>query len=100
MLDRVNALMESEDTQNLIANNEKLITEAVQDTAEFNKLLKVFVLDHQEEFLGENTETTYKNIRIFSEVATAQFMTEVTNIYGNDLSDPIQEAQQTIGDYL
>lgn len=100
MLERINALMESEETQNLITNNENLIMEAVEDSAEFNKILKGFVLEHPEEFLGEDTEETYKNVRIFSEVATAQFMAEVTHLYGSNISDPIQEAQDKIEEYL
>jgi len=60
--------------------------------------LKNFTLEHPEEFLGENTEETYKNIRLFSEVATSQFMTELTHLCGSVIPEPLQEAK--VDDYL
>lgn len=102
MLEKINALMESEETKNLISENEELITEAIGEATEFSKVLKVFALEHPEEFLGENTEETYKNVRLFSEVATAQFMTEVTNVYGSVISEQQTQTIQESGidDYL
>lgn len=98
MFKRINALMESEETQKLIQENEQLITEATMSAHDFSKTLKYFVLEHPEEFLGENTEETYKNVRLFTEVATAQFMTEITSVLGAAISQPIQE--ESINDYL
>ncbi len=97
MLDRINTLMESEDTQKLLTENEQLLTEAVGDTVQFSNTLKAFVIKHPEEFLGENTEETYKNVRLFTEVATSQFLTEVTHVYGSQIPEPIQETQQQEG---
>ena len=100
MLDRIGALMESEEAQVLFANNEELITEATNEAAQFNTILKAFVIDHPEEFLAENLEETYKNIRVFSEVATSQYLCEITNLYGSNAVDPIQEQEEKIDDYL
>lgn len=100
MLDRINALLESEDAQILFENNQELITEAVEVASQFNGVLKSFVLEHPQEFLAENLEETYKNIRIFSEIATAQYLYEVSNFYGSNTVDPIQEQEEKINDYL
>ena len=98
MFEKINALMENEDTQKLISENEELIIEATEAANDFSKVLKQFTLEHPEEFIGENTEETYKNVRLFSEVATSQFMTEVTHLCGTMLPEPIQET--TVDDYL
>jgi len=99
MLDRINALMESEDTQKLLTENEQLLTEAVGETVQFSNTLKAFVIKHPDEFLGESTQETYKNIRLFSEVATSQFLTEVTHVYGSQIPVPVQEGD-ALNDYL
>ena len=100
MLEKVNALMESEETKKLISENEEIIVEAVEQANEFSKVLKSFALDHSEEFLGENIEETYKNVRLFSEVATAQFMTEITNLYGSVVTETEEVKESGIDEYL
>jgi len=41
---------------------------------EFPKTLKSFILANPSEFIGKNLDDTRKNIRVFTEVATAQFV--------------------------
>ena len=98
MLNRINALMENEETKTLLSNNESLLTEAVGETVQFSNTLKAFIIKHPEEFLGENTAETFKNIRLFSEIATSQFLTEVTHVYGSQAAMPLHEGGME--DYL
>ncbi len=100
MFERINALMENEQVQEVLIANEELITEAAAQADEFSKVIKGFVIEHPEEFLGENTEETYKNIRLFAEVATAQYMTEITTLYGLVMESNEQVKKSGIDDYL
>ena len=86
MFQRVNALLESEGNA-LVEKHEGVIVEAMSLVNDFQKTLKAFVLNNPEEFIGENTEETYKNIRVFSEVGTAQFVAEVSNLYGGVIQE-------------
>lgn len=96
----IQALLESEDGQKYFEANQELIAEADIAVNDFRKTLKAFVLQNPKEFLAESLEETSKNIAVFSEVATAQFMTEVSSICGE--SAEIQEniSEQTINDYI
>lgn len=102
MLSRVNAILESEGIE-IAEKHEELLSEAVSCVTDFQKDLKAFILDNPQEFIGENVEETYKNMRVFSEVAISQYMTEVTNICGEAINE--QEIVETkadidLGDYL
>jgi hypothetical protein len=55
-------------------------------------------LNNPEEFIGENTEETYKNMRVFAEVGTAQYIAEVSNMYGSSIQEQaIEEVTEDKG---
>jgi len=99
MFQRVNALLESEGNA-IIENHEDVIVEAMTLVNDFQKTAKAFVLNHPEEFIGESTEETYKNIRVFSEVGTSQFVAEVSNLYGGVIQEQTVVEDRGIAEYL
>ncbi len=99
MFDRVNAILESEGNK-LIENHEDVIVEAMTLVNDFSKELKAFVLNHPEEFIGENTEETFKNIRTFAEVGTSQFITEISNLYGEIIQEQTIVEDRGLAEYL
>ena len=99
MFERVNALLESEGTK-LVEKHEDVIVEAMTHVNEFQKDLKAFILSNPEEFIGENTEETYKNMRVFSEVSTAQFVAEISNIYSGVLQEQTVTEDKGLAEYL
>ena len=88
MFDRVNALLETEGSA-LVEKHEDIIVEAMTLVNDFQKDIKAFVLNNPEEFIGENTEETFKNIRVFAEVGVAQFVSEISNIYSSAVQDKV-----------
>lgn len=99
MLQRVNALLESEGSE-LLENYEDVVVEAISAVNDFQKELKAFVLNHPEDFIGENTEETFKNIRVFSEVGTAQYITEISNLYGCNIQEQVALQDKGMAEYL
>ncbi len=99
MFQRVNALLESEGNV-LVEKHEDVIVEAMTVVNDFQKTLKAFVLNNPQEFIGENTEETYKNVRVFSEVGTAQFIAEVSNLYGGVIQEQTITEDKGIAEYL
>jgi len=103
MFDRVNALLETEGTA-LVEKHEGVIVEAMTLVNDFQKDLKSFVLSNPEEFIGENTEETYKNIRVFTEVGTAQYVAEISNLFGSSIQEQpaaeVVQEDQGLGEYL
>lgn len=99
MFQRVNALLESEGNA-LVEKHEDVIVEAMLLVNDFQKTLKAFVLNNPQEFIGENTEETYKNVRVFSEVGTAQFIAEVSNLYGGVIQEQTITEDKGIAEYL
>lgn len=99
-LNKIDQIMESEEVKTILSENEELIAEATESTHNFSKIMKAFVINNPSEFIGENLEETFKNIRVFSEVATAQYLTEISDIAGDNLvvQEPVVEA--SINDYL
>jgi predicted house-cleaning noncanonical NTP pyrophosphatase (MazG superfamily) len=97
----VEALMENEETKLFVENNQELINEAVAATYDYGKTLKNFVLENIEEFIGQNLEETYKNIRLFSEVATMTFVNEAIHAQAALAVDKEQlEESGGINEYL
>lgn len=99
MFQRVNALLESEGNA-IVEKHEDVIVEAMTVVNDFQKTLKAFVLNNPQEFIGENTEETYKNIRVFSEVGTSQFIAEVSNLYGGVIQEQTVTEDRGIAEYL
>lgn len=90
MFDRVNALLETEGSA-LVEKHEDVIVEAMTLVNDFQKDIKAFVLNNPEEFIGENVEETFKNIRVFAEVGTAQYVAEVSNLYSSAVQAEVVE---------
>ncbi len=99
-MSKIDQLMESEEIQTVLSENVELIAEATESVHNFSKVLKAFTINNPTEFIGESLDETFKNIRVFSEVATAQYLAEVSDIAGNELhiTEPVVET--TIEDYL
>jgi len=101
----INTLLENEDFQNYMKENEEIFNEAEQDINDFGKTMKSFILANPTEFLAENIEQTKKNIRVFTEVATAQYITEVSNIVSKKVkpqeTEELSEGEtDTVDDYF
>jgi hypothetical protein len=94
MFEKVNALLETEGAV-LVEKHEDVIVEAMTVVNDFQKDLKAFILNNPQEFIGENTDETYKNMRVFAEVGTAQFVSEISNIYGTSLQEPTVVEEET-----
>ena len=102
MFERVNALLESEGTT-LVEKHEDVIIEAMTAVNDFQKDMKSFIINNPQEFIGENVDETYKNMRVFSEVATAQYVSEISNIYSGAVQEPVIEegaADKGLQEYL
>jgi hypothetical protein len=96
----VDSLMESEDMQAFVENHNELIEEAVSATYDYGKTLKAFVLENFEEFVGATLEETYKNIRLFTEVATMTFINEAVHAQAALIPDQEDLQEGGINDYL
>jgi hypothetical protein len=99
MFQRVNALLESEGTA-LVEKHEGVIVEAMTMVNDFQKDLKSFILKNPEEFIGESVEETYKNMRVFAEIGTAQYISEVSNLYSGLIQEQVEVEDKGINEYL
>lgn len=91
----VNALIENEETQAFVDANQEILTEASQYVGWFQDVCKDFVKNNKAEFVFENLEETEKNIRVFGEIACAQFLTELTTAISQEIGqgEALQEAE-------
>lgn len=96
----VDSLMESDDMKIFVEQNTQLIEEAVSATYDYGKTLKAFVLENFDEFIGANLEETYKNIRLFSEVATMTFVNEAVHAQAALVPDTDSMSEGGLQDYL
>lgn len=96
----VDSIMESEEMQSFVETHESLIEEAVIATHDYGKTLKAFVLENFQEFVGANLEETYKNVRLFSEVATMTFINEAVHAQASQIEDQEVVAESGIEEYL
>ena len=96
----VDSLMESDEMKTFVENNNVLIEEAVAATHDYGKTLKAFVMENFQEFVGATLEETYKNIRLFSEVATMTFITEAVHAQAGQVEDIEQISESGIQEYL
>lgn len=99
MFEKVNALLESEG-QELVEKHEDVIVEAMTLVNDFQKDIKAFILNNPEEFIGENVEETFKNMRVFAEVGTSQYITEISNLYGSVIQEQTVIADKGLQEYL
>jgi len=77
-----------------------VVCEAISAVHDLQKELKVFILNHPEEFISESIEDTYKNIRVFTEVAVSQYVTEISNLYGNLIEAQTKAGEAGLAEYL
>ena len=99
MFERVNALLESEGTE-LVEKHEGVIVEAMSLVNDFQKNIKAFILSNPNEFIGENTDDTYKNMRVFTEVSLSQYIAEISNLYGASIQKQVVIADKGLQEYL
>ena len=92
-------IVNSEEVNNILSENIDLINETTENVQEFSKILKSFVLHNPKEFIGENLDETFKNVRVFAEVATAQYITEKTNMISEEIA-VVENKKPSIDDYL
>jgi hypothetical protein len=78
-------IFENEDFQNYMTENTELLTEAETAVEELPKILKSFVLANPTEFIGESLDQTKKNIKVFTEVATCQYIQELSSVMSEQL---------------
>lgn len=72
-------LMQNEVVQNLVTENEEIITSGSALLGEYPQVVKDYVLEHLETFIGEDVKSTYENIVVFTEASVSQFIDELTN---------------------
>lgn len=99
MFERVNALLETEG-QAIVENHEDVIVEAMSLVNDFQKDIKAFILNNPEEFISETVEDTYKNMRVFAEVSTAQYISEISNLYGSMIEEQVETEDKGLAEYL
>ena len=87
-------IMETEEVRDVIEESEDLIAEAESVVQTFPEMLKKFILDHPEEFIGENIEETKKNIIVFTEMATQSYLYNVCDVISDVAIERIEEAEQ------
>lgn len=101
-MEKLAALFENEQILSLISENEEVITEASNELQAFVPVMKEFIMANPMEFIAENVEETKKNLRVFVEAATSQYMTELTEmLYANigETAEVVQESDE-ISKYL
>ena len=81
-------IFENEEFQNYMTENEAVMVEAQGLINDFPKVLKSFVLGNPKEFLAENEDQTRKNIKVFTEVATCQYIQEVSSMLAEAITVP------------
>lgn len=84
-MEMLKTLLETEESQKFLSEHQEIILENAEDISNFGEVLKEFVIQNPNYFLEPDLDTTYKNIKMFSEVAISQYLSEVTNILSNQL---------------
>ncbi len=93
----INTILENEEVKGIISENGDVIDGATEFILEFKDILKNFVLSNPQEFIGENIEQTVKNIGVFTEVATAQYITEISDQAGKEFT---HTPEPSVSDYI
>jgi len=105
-MDILESIAQDEEMQNYMVENEEVLTLIDEESNMFGEKIKGFILAHPEEFLAESVDETKKNILTFTEMATVQYMKEMTSI-ASLCSDPIDSMEEgdnisvsSLDDYL
>jgi hypothetical protein len=75
----LNALFENEAIQTYVDSNEKSILESTQAFHEFPETVKNFVVENLSDFIGDDVEETYENIKTFAENSAFQYLHELSS---------------------
>lgn len=71
--------MENEVVQNMVTEGEEMIVAANDMLGEFPQVVKNYVNENIDTFIGEDVKETFSNIVTFTESAVQQFLDETTN---------------------
>ena len=71
--------MENEVVQNMVTEGEEMIIAANDMLGEFPQVVKNYVNENIDTFIGEDVKETFSNIVTFTESAVQQFLDETTN---------------------
>jgi hypothetical protein len=102
----IETIFESEDFQNYMTENNEIMVEVENNINDFSKILKSFVFANPNQFIAENIDQTVKNIKTFAEVATCQYIQEISSVVaesmnsGNYVSDTSLSENEAIRSYL
>lgn len=78
-LNCLDTLMKNDIVQNLVTENEEIITSGAEVFGEFPQVVKDYVLEHLNTFLDADVKTTFENIKVFTEASVSQFMDELSD---------------------
>lgn len=100
-MEKLKAIMESEEMSTFYENNQEIITETAKATEDFSQTIFEYVTKNPDVFIESNIEDVKKNIRIFAEAAICQFLTEVTAINAKEtrIIEPVTE-ENALNDYI
>ena len=102
-MSKLEQLLESEEFQSFYESNIDVIDECEVLCEDFrtNRVIP-FVLKNLDYFVESDLDTTYKNIRIFTEAAMEYFLTEINEIFFGNIadSDQLSESETGLNDYL
>jgi hypothetical protein len=100
-MQHLNALMETEEMATFFENNQEVINETSQAAEMFSQTIFEYVVNNPDVFMDAEVENIEKNIRIFSEAAMCQFLTEAVAINSNDtvIMEPLTP-ENALNDYI
>jgi hypothetical protein len=100
-MEKLNALMESEEMKTLVENNQEVINETSQAIEDFTGQVKEYVISNPDVFMDSKIENIEKNIRIFTEAAICQFLTEAVAINSENVKivEPVTP-ENVLNDYI
>lgn len=100
-MSHVKALLENQENISFLNENQEAVKLTEEVINKFPGILKEFINNNPNEFIAEDIEHTYKNIRIFTEVATSQFIHEITTIFASSLLETeISNPKAVVSDYI
>jgi hypothetical protein len=102
-MSKLEQLLESEEFQSFYKDNVEIVNEANIICEDFRtNYVTPFVLKNLDYFVESDLDTTYKNIRIFTEAAMEYFLTEINEIFFGNIadSDQLSESETGLNDYL
>jgi len=71
------ALFENEAIQQYVDDNESIIAEATDKFHNFPEVVKAFVMENLEDFIGDDVEETFENIATFTSNSAFHYLHEL-----------------------